>query len=116
MKKRAIVAGLIAVTIGCGHKSSSPTAPSTGSGSGPIQIVGLQIVGPASVAPGTITPYKLMATRNDRTQEEVTSQATWTSSNPAVLGVEGGKATAIEDGEAGITAQFSGFTTRLFVS
>ena len=115
MMKRAIVAALVAVTIGCGNKTS-PTAPSTGPESAALRIVALQIIGPAQVSPGSITPYQVMATRSDHSQEEVTTQATWTSSNPAVLSVDGGKAVAIEDGETGITAQFNGLITRLVVS
>jgi len=112
--KRALVAGLVAVTVGCGSKTSSPTAP--GSATASSQIMVIQIVGPAQVPPGSVTRYKAIATRYDQTQQDITSQAAWTSSNPAVLTVDGGGATAIEDGEAGIIVQSGGVTGRLIVA
>ncbi|MFB9327022.1 Ig domain-containing protein [Paenibacillus aurantiacus] len=47
------------------------------------------------------------------TKKDVTSSATWTSSNPAVIKVTGGTLTALTTGTAKISAQYSGFKVSL---
>jgi Carboxypeptidase regulatory-like domain len=115
MIKRLTVAALVAIAMGCGSKSS-PTAPGAVSKpGGSLRFVA--ITGPAIVAPGTVTPLTLMATYGDSSKVDLTSQALWTASNPDVLSVDGGgRAVAIQDGVAGVAAQFSGLSATLVLT
>ncbi|MFC4100380.1 Ig-like domain-containing protein [Paenibacillus xanthanilyticus] len=58
---------------------------------------------------GTMTLNVLATVSSSTTKKDVTSSATWTSSNPAVIKVSGGTLTALATGTAKISAQYSGF-------
>lgn len=74
-----------------------------------------------SLAAGTSVPFQATAVMSDDTSVNVTGQATWTSSNTAVLGIStgggggpggGGRglATGIAAGTSTVTASWSGFS------
>lgn len=108
MMRRVFVAALVAMIVGC--SKSTPTGPSPGQVPPTPVWQRLLMSAPDSVAPGSVTPLKLVAVRSDNTQEDVSGQAVWTSSNPDILRVAGGVATAVQNGEAGVTAWFGGLT------
>jgi uncharacterized protein YjdB len=54
--------------------------------------------------------FKATATFNDNTTRDVTTDATWTSSNTGVATVSGGRATGVTAGQASIIATFGGMT------
>lgn len=62
---------------------------------------------------GTMTLNVLATVSSSTTKKDVTSSATWTSSNPAVIKVSGGTLTALTTGTAKISAQYSGFKVSL---
>ena len=85
----------------------SPPAPSPVS----TALLSLLISGPDSVPPGTSARFTALARYGDGSTRDVTSAATWRSSNTAVLAVSlDGSATGGDRGEASITAAFEGFT------
>lgn len=64
-------------------------------------------------------PYilKLLAELKDSTtKKDVTGAATWTTSNSAVIKVDGGVLTAVSPGSATITAKYQTFTATIFVT
>ncbi|TYP75694.1 Ig-like domain-containing protein [Paenibacillus methanolicus] len=65
------------------------------------------------VSNGTMTLNVLATVSSSTTKKDVTSSATWTSSNPAVIKVSGGTLTALTTGTAKISAQYSGFKVSL---
>jgi hypothetical protein len=67
-------------------------------------------LGPAELTPGTTTPFKAVLD-TVATLSDVSKEAQWISSNPAVLSVDAGVATAHAAGEATITAMFEGLQT-----
>ena len=81
----------------------SPPAPS------PVSTVALSLLisGPDSVPPGTSARFTALARYGDGSTRDVTSAATWRTSNTAVLAVSSdGSATGGDRGEASITAAF----------
>ncbi|GGD92483.1 Ig-like domain-containing protein [Paenibacillus nasutitermitis] len=57
---------------------------------------------------GETPEYKLSAAKSGNSDTDVTSSATWTSSNTAVATVSAGKVTLVAAGEATITGKFKG--------
>jgi len=105
MLRRVLLAALIAATLDC--SKSSPAGPTT-----PIDspLRGLSITGSTSVPPGSSIQLTALAFHVNGASEDVTAQATWTSSDPSVLQVAAGRAQGLADGEAIVTVQYS--TTR----
>ncbi|WP_428772489.1 beta strand repeat-containing protein [Vibrio sp.] len=67
--------------------------------------------GSATVAKGTTKALKAVAVFSDGTSQDVTSQATWDSSNKSVATIEKGLASSLAMGSTVITAQFQGQTS-----
>jgi hypothetical protein len=104
MLKRALLLAFIAWTVDC--TKSTPLSSSNN------QVVSLAITGPASVAPGTSAQLTATAVRaGSNGAEDVTAQATWMSSDPTVLQVNGGRVDAVGDGEAVVAALYSAVRT-----
>ncbi|HBL01827.1 MAG TPA: hypothetical protein DDZ61_04275 [Aeromonas salmonicida] len=69
------------------------------------------------LAKGLTLQLQAIATLSDDTTRDVSTQASWQSSNPTVLSVDDkGKATAIEAGDATVTATVQGVTGQTTVS
>ncbi|MEZ6930081.1 beta strand repeat-containing protein [Aeromonas sp. S16(2024)] len=69
------------------------------------------------LAKGLTLQLQAIATLSDDTTRDVSTQASWQSNNPTVLNVDGqGKATAIEAGDATVTATVQGVTGQTTVS
>lgn len=91
---------------GCGRKVS-PTAPTNGSSS---KVIALTIRGNAALtAPGETSQLMLEATLSDGSKKDVTSTASWSSTNTKVLTVSrSGLATAVDFGKANVFGTSAG--------
>jgi concanavalin A-like lectin/glucanase superfamily protein/Big-like domain-containing protein/ASPM-SPD-2-Hydin domain-containing protein len=75
-----------------------------------LQSIALTPVSP-SMAPGLLQQFDAVGSYSDGTAHDLTTSATWSSSNPAVATVNGsGKATTVAIGNATITAALGGET------
>ena len=113
MKHLAIVTIAASFLSACG--SSSPTAPAPTPPPPPVAatVVSLAVAG-ASCAngatcqvPSTLT-LTATASFSDGTTQNVTGQATWSSTNPSVASVSAGVVTARATGGTDVTAVFQG--------
>jgi hypothetical protein len=102
---------LAVAAVGCGESPTSPTP--IGGGGGSRTVTGLTIGGSVTVSQGGTSQLTATAQYSDQTSDTVTSQATWTSSNPAVATVSAtGLLTAVGTGSADVTATFQSATGR----
>jgi hypothetical protein len=76
----------------------------------PSHLDSFRLAGPAEVAPGTSTSFKALLDRA-ATLTDVSEEAQWVSSNPSVLSVDAGLATAHMAGDTTILARFEGQQT-----
>src|SRR5438128_2247217 len=81
-----VTALAVLVSAGACH-GKSPVAPSTAQGA-PRRIISSRIDGPATVAPGASVQFRLLLNYSDNTQEDASAQASWTSSNSAIVSVD----------------------------
>lgn len=72
---------LAALVIGC---SKSPTGPSAAAGGGSVTVAQVALSGTLSLPEGNTSQLTATATRSDGSTQDVTSQATWTSSDPTI--------------------------------
>lgn len=119
----AAVMAMVTLTIG-GCNSGSGSGASSGSNAGGVSLVQVEI-SPAnpSIANGTAINLTVTGIYSDHTRQDLTSQATWQSSDPAVAAIAnaGGSTVTAESKAAGsttITATVSGVsaTTTLTVT
>jgi hypothetical protein len=97
--------GLLAVgLLACNdRRPGSPVAPLP-PGATPA-ITRIEIAGPASVPPGEAVQFSATARLSDGSSRDVTTEARWNSSKPAVVSVSpGGRVTGHETGEAMVSA------------
>jgi trimeric autotransporter adhesin len=88
---------------------SAPAASSPPPGATPPGAVrSVSLRGPSSVPAGEYARLSAVATMGDGSERDVTSAATWTSSNPAVATVEEGVVTGRGIGQATITGAYQG--------
>ena len=117
MRARSRLAwGLTLLVLGVGACTKPPNGPSPGE----ARLAGLEITGPGtrrtypdgiaySVSPGETAQFKATARFGDGSSRDVTSEATWESSNSNILAVTGaGLLTGRDRGPASITANFDG--------
>lgn len=64
----------------------------------------------AAVKPGETAQFRAYAVYSDASEQDVTQEAAWASSDPSVALVVYGLATALAPGQADITAAWNGFT------
>ncbi len=77
-----------------------PTAPSA------AFVTGLELIAPATLAPGATAQFRLIAHRSDRTSENVTHAATFSSQSPEILAISrDGVATALQVGDSLVTGR-----------
>jgi len=107
----SVVATLLALGCGGGSSSSTPTAPSV-----PVSFVPSTTVTSLSIvvftgAVGLTGPLSAIAQFSDLHSENVSSRATWSSSNTQIATVSStGVATCLRAGTTQITATFQGRT------
>jgi hypothetical protein len=94
------VAGMISVLVGCGGSSSTTTPPP------PPPTVTAIAVAPqnSAVAVGKTTQLSATATFSDGSQKDVTSSATWSSSDTTIASVAAGTVSGVAKGVVTITA------------
>lgn len=91
----------------------SPTAPSP-TPSPTVTVTSIAVTGSNAVDVRTTSRLTATATKSDGTTEDVTSTATWQSSNTAVATVSNsGQVTAVSPGSSTISAAFEGRTGQL---
>lgn len=74
-------------------------------------VAGLRVLPPAVELTGPEARQQLIAEASDAGRDaDWTSTVSWTSSNPAIVKVEGGRLTPVSDGEAAVTASRDGRT------
>ena len=94
----AIVMGAMVFALGC-HSSTAPTTVSSVAVTGTVPVV------------GTTSQFKATATMSDNTTQDVTSSASWGSSDNTIATVSSsGVVTGVADGSANITATFQSVT------
>jgi Big-like domain-containing protein len=94
-----IVVGLGFLTAACGSSSTAPSAVNT------VTVTG------AAPAVGASAQYSAVANLSNGTTENVTTTATWTSSNPDIATVSAsGVVTAMAEGTVSINATFDNIT------
>jgi hypothetical protein len=104
------VLGLLATC----RKSETPTSPTTPPA--PAVVVSVVINGPNPIQPGETRQFSVVAKLNDGTTQDVTSAATWRTSNAAVISVTAsGLVTATTAGEANITVTYQNRFASLIV-
>jgi uncharacterized protein YjdB len=87
------------VTTACGSSSTAPSAVNT------VTVTG------AAPAVGATAQYSAVANLSNGSTENVTTSATWTSSNPDIATVSStGLVTAIAEGNVSISATFDSVT------
>ncbi|WP_025819654.1 Ig-like domain-containing protein [Shewanella marina] len=76
------------------------------------QITELQITtNDEQIAKGTYTQFQALATYTDKTVQDVTDSATWTSSNLNIATINSGKAHAEQQGSVIISARYDGISS-----
>jgi hypothetical protein len=109
-----VLIGLI--ILGCDNSRPTPPTPPVGPSPPSRAATGVRIEGPASIAPGASAQYRLIASFDDGSTGDVTSQATWTTSNASVLTVSpGGMVRGTSRGESALSARYSNRTTHVYV-
>jgi hypothetical protein len=79
---------------------------------GPPRALNIRIDVPSRIAQQTQARLRVLQTWSNGLIRDVTAVAAVSSSNPAVLSVSGGLASALDAGEAALTAHFEGFTSQ----
>jgi hypothetical protein len=104
-----VAAGTLLAFGSCSESSPAPTSiPRPGGTTTPVTVVGLEIGAPESIAPGTTSQLTVRERKSDGSADDVTSRASYTSTNSAALVVDAtGVASGRAAGEARITARFN---------
>ena len=111
-----VLAGVLAILTGCEGSPSKPSPPGPPVLPGATNVTGLRLGGPPTVgprgSPESIGQYVALATRVDGSTSDVTTSATWESSDPAVLRPTGrpGEMQGEARGEAELYAKYGGLT------
>lgn len=103
-----------AIVAACGARPETPTQPGTPTASSSQAPTALQIEGPSSIAPGATAQYRAIASFPDGRRQDVTTEASWVSSNaePVLLVADRGlvaargMVTGGSPGEANLTAHY----------
>ena len=99
-------------TLACGGSRQTPTAPPP-----PITVTAVTVNGEISITVGQTSQFTLTATLSDGTTQNVSTSATWQSSNAGMASVSAaGAVTAVSPGTATITATYQGTSNALAVT
>lgn len=98
---------LAVVLVACDDKRAPTTGPSPD-----LQPIAIRIDGPSQVTlPGEVS-FTAVQIWSDGSMRNVTTSAQWTSTNPLVLSVKAGVATALAGGEVGLTVAVEQLTSQ----
>jgi hypothetical protein len=92
----------------CHHSPAAPTSTTS-------TVTAVSVAGTAPAIGGT-SQFTATATLSNGTTQDVTAQAVWQSSNPAVATVSGGLVTAVAAGTADISAQHQQVTGKASIT
>jgi len=100
MKKLLFVLVIVMAVLQAGCGSGSTSTPGS-----PALLKSIAVTAPSTTVPfGTLTQFQAMGAYSDQSTRDLTSTATWTSSNPAVTTISGsGTATALNINAAPVT-------------
>ena len=109
--RRPFIAVIVATLLGC--DSSNPTRPDTAA-----RVTGIAITGDARFTDlNQVHPLTATAQQDGRSSRDITTEATWQSSDLDVATVSPrGEATSVGFGTATITASYQGFETVLVIN
>ena len=108
----AVAVGIAATLIGCGGQSASMT-----SGPSPTVTVSSVAVSGTTPAVGQTVQFSAIATLSNATTQNVTTQATWSSSDASIATAgSSGMVTGVGAGEADITATYQGVAGKSHVT
>src|SRR5262245_42055145 len=101
----AVLIGLVLVSCGSDSDRRLPTAP--GGPTTPVVVQRVDVSAPDSIPPGESAQLTATAVKSDGSTENVTSSATWFSSNSRVIQVgSDARARALAPGEATVQARY----------
>jgi hypothetical protein len=108
-----VAALALGIAAGCGSSPSGPT-PVPGPGSSPSPVVtSVSVEGASSAEPGEPQQLRAMAQMSDGAARDVSTQAAWLSSDPAVATVSAtGLVTPLKTGTTDVAASYQGHTGR----
>ena len=101
----SLLIGLMLVSCGSDSSPAAPTPPPAGTSAALVQRI--EVTGPDSIAPGESAQLTATAFKSDGSTENVSPTVAWLTSNSRVIQIAaGGRASAVSQGEATITARF----------
>lgn len=99
-----VTAGLAVTVLACTkERTPLPLQPAR-----TAAVTALTLEGPGAIPPGTTARFSVTIRLSDGTTEDATDRAAWSSSDPSVLTVTAGLATAHAIGDARVSASLSG--------
>ncbi len=101
-----VAAGTAQISASYNGMSSTPAAITVNAPE--ANLTAIQINGSSTVGAGASTQMKAIGTYSDQTTKDITSTASWASSQYSVATVQGGSVTGVNPGTASITATLSG--------
>ncbi len=104
MTRTRFAALFVLFTMACDGDRPVPTAPSLTTT--PV-LVNLTVQGPSSIPPGETVSLKAVARYSDGAERDVTSEATWASTQQAVATVSAGTVTGVALGRTLIRVEYS---------
>lgn len=104
-----LLAGVVTLAA-CAKSSTAPSGPPA------VTVSSIAVAGSNAIDVGNATQLTATATLSDGSTRNVTSTATWQSSNTAVATVSGGRVSAVAAGTATISAALDGRTGQLGVT
>jgi hypothetical protein len=111
-----VVMGIV-VGAACGSNPAGPDMPAPAPTATPVTLVSVKVEGADSVSAGGTVQLKATAQLSDGSSRDVSGQATWQSSRPAVASVSAsGQVTAITIGSTDISATYQGQSGRQTVT
>ncbi|BDG04093.1 Ig-like domain-containing protein [Anaeromyxobacter oryzae] len=105
----------VALLVGCGGGGSGGSTGG-GGGGGSVLTTTVALGADQALAKGTTHQLGAIATRSDGLTWDCTADAAWSSSDPAVVSVQGGLATALAEGTAQVSATCSSGTGTVSVA
>jgi hypothetical protein len=101
----------------CGNPAGPDDGPAIDPTPAPVTVAAVRVEGAAGVAVGGTLQLRAMAQLSDGSSRDVSSQASWLSSQPSVASVSGtGLVTAVNTGSTDISASYQGQSGRQTIS
>ena len=110
---RGVTSGTTQITASYNGVTSVPAAITVSAKSTAVAatLTAIQISGGSTVATSSSMQLKATGTYSDQTTQDITSSASWASSQNSMATVQGGSVTGVAAGTVNITASFNGVTS-----